>query len=208
MPYLNIPRYDKDFVPAPEREWEKLDDNRFECQAGKGTLSVFRFDENKPWWAECDSPEIESTTWFWTAEQAQYWIEQEIADYFNITSEIGNSMTEEQLAAIEARVNAATSGPWVMRVQQDSRIPQVGVVAEHTNEDIAYNIFRAEHLCQGQHNMAFISYARTDIPELIAEVRRLQNIIKESEDISTIAYLSGFHEGRQEQEKAGEDDLK
>jgi hypothetical protein len=53
---------------------------------------------------------------------------------------------------------------------------------------------------------AFIVSARIDIPLLLAEIRRLQAVIKDSEGTLTIAYLSGLHDGGKEQEK--EDDLK
>lgn len=81
--YFNIPNYDKDFTPSPEREWEKINDNEFLCQSGNASLRVFRYQENAPWWAECDNPEFESKAWFWTPEQAQYWAEKEINNWFN-----------------------------------------------------------------------------------------------------------------------------
>lgn len=80
--YLNIPTYGKDFSPEPEREWERENAHLFICHCGRAVLAVSRTGENAPWWADCDNPKIESVAWFWTAEQAQYWIEQEIKDYF------------------------------------------------------------------------------------------------------------------------------
>lgn len=79
--YLNIPAYKKAFSPTPEGEWERIDDNRFVCAFGRANLVVFRFAEGKPWWAECDNPEFESATWFYTPEQAQYWAEKELRQW-------------------------------------------------------------------------------------------------------------------------------
>jgi len=75
-PYLMIPHYAEDFAPTPKLNWEQVDKHTFICHAGKSTLTVLRFGEGKPWWAECDTPDFESKTWFWTAEQAQFWAEE------------------------------------------------------------------------------------------------------------------------------------
>ena len=81
--FFKIPTYKRDFAPIPEREWERLDENTFTCAHGRAALRVFRYREDAPWWAEGYNPSFESATYFWTAEQAMYWAEQEIKNWFD-----------------------------------------------------------------------------------------------------------------------------
>ncbi len=71
-------------------------------------------------------------------------------------------MDEKRLAEIEARANAATPGPWEPEhrgvVGNDVFIVEDCVTA-------GWDAYRA--------NQAFIATARTDVPALVAEVRRL-----------------------------------
>lgn len=71
-------------------------------------------------------------------------------------------MDEKRLAEIEARANAATPGPWEPEhrgvVGNDVFIVEDCVTA-------GWDAYRA--------NQAFIATARTDVPDLVAEVRRL-----------------------------------
>jgi hypothetical protein len=75
-------------------------------------------------------------------------------------------MDEAKLQEIEARANAATPGPWQMEHR--------GVVAGSCRDvidivdDCAVSGWRDYPA-----NQAFIAAARTDVPELVAEVRRL-----------------------------------
>ena len=80
--YFNISQYSQDFAPSPSRAWEQINDNTFHCAAGNAVLVVFRNGEGKVWWAEGSNPSFESATWFWTAEQAMYWAEKTIEDWF------------------------------------------------------------------------------------------------------------------------------
>ncbi len=75
-------------------------------------------------------------------------------------------MNNEQLDAIEARANNATPGPW-------------GEVAESgqwyiMGEKIDSWICNTDGMAQ--YNIDFITHARTDIPALVAEVRRLRKL--------------------------------
>ena len=71
-------------------------------------------------------------------------------------------MDEKRLAEIEARANAATPGPWEPEhrgvVGNDVFIVEDCVTA-------GWDAYRA--------NQAFIATARTDVPDLAAQVRRL-----------------------------------
>jgi hypothetical protein len=69
------------------------------------------------------------------------------------------AMTEDELTAIEARANAATPGPWkdnrAAGISGDGGEPVIGLPC----------------------NVDFVINARTDIPALVAEVRRLRGIL-------------------------------
>ena len=62
----------------------------------------------------------------------------------------GGQMTEEQLKEIEGRANAATPGPWTL----------------------SWSSTQCSH-----EDSKLIAHAREDIPNLIAEIRRLQSLI-------------------------------
>jgi len=68
-------------------------------------------------------------------------------------------MTKQELNEIEARANAATDGPWM-------------------SVDSFIGVEDAEDQAIGEtgrdKDAVFIAHARTDVPALIAEVRRLQ----------------------------------
>ncbi len=78
-------------------------------------------------------------------------------------------MTEQELKQIEDRASAATPGPWVHdTVQSESAVicgHAPGVVCEWIKGAAAFD------------DCAFIARAREDIPKLIAEVRRLQEVL-------------------------------
>ena len=75
-------------------------------------------------------------------------------------------MTPERLAEIEARAEAATEGPWEA---WDRGIGfEVHVNAECLNSEFRETFRQAD--------AEFIAAARTDVPDLLAEVRRLHQI--------------------------------
>ena len=87
-------------------------------------------------------------------------------------------MTDVELAAIEARVNAATAGKWVAETDTDSddwgmSVTFVtGILAGAQHKTII-------EIC-GMDNDAdarFITHAREDVPALVAEVKTLQGCI-------------------------------
>ena len=88
------------------------------------------------------------------------------------------AMSEAEIKEIEERAEAATEEPWVMEVHR-KQLPgdslpsgflvcQAGAVYDHAL------FFSAEDKGEGKANAEFSTKARTDIPNLIAEVRRLQ----------------------------------
>lgn len=76
-------------------------------------------------------------------------------------------MTPEQLAEIEARTAAATPGEWA-HMTDDTFFGQIRTVDDFTL------IAEMPALDDRTADFEFIAYARSDIPALIAEVRRLQ----------------------------------
>lgn len=80
-------------------------------------------------------------------------------------------MTPEELDAIEARANAAQSGPWwVVTVGKDHEDgPSHVIMSEHVSITEA---FAGGEIPQSN-DAEFMAKSRTDVPDLIAEVRRL-----------------------------------
>lgn len=87
-------------------------------------------------------------------------------------------MTDEELNAIEARAAAATPGPWW--VYDDGR--SAGVV---NGDGSTYHRPYRAMICGGDAHEGyfdgpdadFIAHARTDVPALVAEVRRLTQLL-------------------------------
>ncbi|MFN7185996.1 MAG: hypothetical protein ACK5VE_06490 [Alphaproteobacteria bacterium] len=78
-------------------------------------------------------------------------------------------MTEQELADLDALAAAATPGPWE---QIDSR---------------AYSSGTGLQVClcnETDADAAFIAAARTAVPALVAEVRRLRGVVREAWDES------------------------
>lgn len=75
-------------------------------------------------------------------------------------------MTPEELTAIEQRANAATPGPW-------DYSPLGTIVFAGENTGVASLRMTGDNIA----NAAFVAGSRSDIPALLAEVRRLQKQI-------------------------------
>ena len=87
-------------------------------------------------------------------------------------------MTDERLAEIGARASNASYGPWrlfysgtTIEVQYRGKRPIV--------HWIGFDACWPMPLTQRASNAAFIAHARTDVPALIAEVKRLREREKE-----------------------------
>lgn len=92
-------------------------------------------------------------------------------------------MTEKELAEIEALANAATPGPWK---QEDSWV----VTEDFDNEAFVEGVEGSvcpvvgmwvydRELLLDPDDARFIAAARTAVPQLIAEVRRLNKLLGE-----------------------------
>jgi hypothetical protein len=80
---------------------------------------------------------------------------------------------EKELLEIEERCNDATSGPWTIESHN-----YIEIISEAEDYSIAEVSCFESHLDTGNANADFIANSRTDIPNLIVEVRRLQEGLK------------------------------
>ena len=83
-------------------------------------------------------------------------------------------MKPEELTVIEQRANAATPGPWAIYRDETWMVVSIdatnGAVVAPEGDNLILSVTDAE----------FIAAARTDIPALIAEIRRLEQLYLES----------------------------
>lgn len=99
-------------------------------------------------------------------------------------------MTEQELAAVQARADAASAGPWTWTYEEEGDLVSPGPFAcacefsDHGRQPIITTDMGAYGPCTS--DRAFIASARTDVPALVAEVRRLRALVE-----------SAFEEGRQ-----------
>jgi hypothetical protein len=91
-------------------------------------------------------------------------------------------MDEKRLAEIEARANAATPGPWDARDHpdlghRDVRAVGIGMAGDHRHKVADCWPASWTSAEQARANADFVAAARADVPDLAAEVRRLQTTI-------------------------------
>lgn len=109
------------------------------------------------------------------------------------------------LTAIEARVNAATPGEWVA-VDTGRKNGSHWYVVSSGEAIASIHANDGSDEVQREPDAEFIAHARTDIPLLLAEVRRLQGMIdgwkivskaraEKSTDEKADAWDEGFEEG-------------
>ena len=88
-------------------------------------------------------------------------------------------MSDDELAAIEARANAATLGPWrVLRQKKKTAINPWWRLCIETPIKHGPGAWVARISNDLVPDAEFIAAARTDVPALLAEVRRLQRAIR------------------------------
>jgi hypothetical protein len=84
-------------------------------------------------------------------------------------------VTDEELAAIEARAAKATPGPWEWNDNDPPRGPDrfnVDLSVGESDQHIYVDAPRIE-------DIEFVEHARQDVPTLVAEVRRLRAAIRD-----------------------------
>ena len=81
-------------------------------------------------------------------------------------------ITETELNEIEARANAATPGPW----EAAGWDVRTKITADDQRGYLITSCQPSAFPENGAANTEFLSHARTDVPALVAEVRRLQGV--------------------------------
>lgn len=103
-------------------------------------------------------------------------------------------MTEAELVQIEQRVAAASAGPWRSRwreladaKQEDTESivvpPDFDRPGSHEGNRVVVGLlyYDGEHAAVTEDNAVFIAAARQDVPALVAEVRRLRELVEAAE---------------------------
>lgn len=92
-------------------------------------------------------------------------------------------MTDDDLKAIEARLAAVTPGDWLMDYRPtvnadgpDGGAAFIGSILAYMPEEDGVWVFPVAHSLTEQ-DARFIVHAYCDVPNLIAEVRRLRHVI-------------------------------
>ncbi|WP_032364057.1 hypothetical protein [Rhodococcoides fascians] len=93
-------------------------------------------------------------------------------------------MTPVELAAIAARADAATEGPWIA-VQRETQYGHVSDVASMKHEPgPGFDFVPIVAQSSAAVDAAFISAARSDIPALLAVLRERDNTIARVRDVA------------------------
>lgn len=102
-------------------------------------------------------------------------------------------MTEQELAEIEARANAATPGEWVA----DAEFGWIFVGRGVGNRPIVCK-FDDEYCLPNEGNLRFVAQAHQDVPALIAEVRRLRALVHQYEmfGVEVVKLVAAIEENR------------
>jgi hypothetical protein len=95
-------------------------------------------------------------------------------------------MTDQDLLEIEQRANGATAGPWHVHRCDSAGDGEACAVRTDGDRDSSYSytgIFYCTNYDECSHmvrcsDAAFIAHARTDVPALVAEVRRLRGLLE------------------------------
>jgi len=109
-------------------------------------------------------------------------------------------MTDKELDAIEARANAATDGPWSWDCGDagiDESQKYCTVSAEDDTGDFAIAEINDMYPPDGgRSNARFIAHAREDVPDLVAEVKRLGSELGAAFDLlrETLQWDEGYGE--------------
>jgi hypothetical protein len=109
--------------------------------------------------------------------------------------ESSNFLDEHEIERIEGLAGAATPGPWFVRQLDDNRFMSmvaVSVIPESGSGDSANALDGEKNVALTlvqdpqyavisddlwDENAAFIASARTDVPRLVAEIRRLRSML-------------------------------
>lgn len=89
----------------------------------------------------------------------------------------------DRLDEIEARANAATTGPWshcLDELRNRTAVHRIG--SSEVNADVAFTYRDRDGRGPGMQDAEFIAHARTDVPALVAALRALLDAHTASEE--------------------------
>ena len=93
-------------------------------------------------------------------------------------------MADIDIEAIETRVNAATPGPWQRYVKHENLMVATPGKKGVVIVDLASDRDESVDDTECERNAEFIAAARTDVPALVAEVRRLEDLLVNEVDVN------------------------
>lgn len=88
----------------------------------------------------------------------------------------------DRLDEIEARANAATTGPWshcLDELRNRTAVHRIG--SSEVNADVAFTYRDRDGRGPGMQDAEFIAHARTDVPALVATLRAVLDVCEKSE---------------------------
>jgi hypothetical protein len=101
-------------------------------------------------------------------------------------------LTNEQLAEIRKRVEAATAGPWrweKLHDAEDEWDTEMAYLSNETESVMDFGDCEQYYPTQGtppnHADAEFISHARQDVPVLLAEIERLRNVLNYVNDLAS-----------------------
>ena len=99
-------------------------------------------------------------------------------------------MTDERLAEIEARAEAAIPGPWTVRLGSNGYVHQIGIDAGGLRDPIgcAYG-----ENAQGRENAEMMARAREDLPALCRALREERAARQEAVHLLRLAVEDASH---------------
>lgn len=97
-------------------------------------------------------------------------------------------MDEKRLEEIEARAKAATPGPWTIFARSKRAVRAIWLTRLNRDGDSVWT-WPGFVQTSFEHDADFIAHARQDIPDLLAEIERLQ--AKNEELAIGIIHLQG-----------------
>jgi hypothetical protein len=90
-------------------------------------------------------------------------------------------LTDEQLAEIRERAEAATAGPWYCGTEYEQSKRGNYVASKATGGIVAAEQDGTD--CELEtHDAEFIAHAREDVPDLLAEIERLRDALEDIAD--------------------------
>ena len=106
----------------------------------------------------------------------------------------GKIMTEQELQEIEKRCSDAKPAPWHWESEDSSMVDLLYTIQGGTAKGLddwvlacarCYSCQKTGNYCTWpqKEDADFISHARTDVPNLVVEVRRLKGIVQDANEV-------------------------